>query len=595
MKSIISKIFVGAALLATTGLVSCVNDLEQLPKDPSTMTSGAFKDNPKQYIAGLAADCYAGMAFSSLKGPGETDIDCPDAGMSTYNRVMFMANEFPTDECAWIYFSDAGVEDMVKSTWSKDNAVVQLIYSRLYTHIAICNDFIRNMRRNLGNWGISPDAALQGEIDQFVREARFLRAFSYYNVIDCFGRAAVAWDDVDYGAIPPQAESRQALFEKVVADLEDVLATWPADHTPVYGRAGRDAVEALLCRFYLNAEVFTEGAVSDGWQKCWQHAQNIIGRHTDGMDNSGLVEDYLSLFAGNNDRYMPGRSGYPNEILFGIPYNSMDGQSYGGTGFIINASTTNTLDDKTNSLPDPTDATKYAANLAWTGLSSSWGCMHARQQFSEKFNFVNGLADDYRASLWLTENAHWNITNDNAGKLNDGYAAIKFSNIPADASGRMTIGSTKWDGDLEIRHLIAPDGYQLVADYPDTDLPVIRLAEVYLMAAECTLHGAGSRSEGLKYVNLLRKRARVAAWSDPDLSEENILDERARELYWENVRRTDLVRMGKFTGSEYVWNWKNASNPGSAMRGKHMDVYPIPQAVVASYPADKPYIQNPGY
>lgn len=119
-----------------------------------------------------------------------------------------------------------------------------------------------------------------------------------------------------YGDVPPQAESRTALYDKVVGDLEEVLAAWPENQTVVYGRIGKDAVEALLCRFYLNAETWTGNAAYD---KCWTHAQNIINRHKGGgFKNSGLANDYLSLFCGNNDMFMPGGSlSGQNEILWG--------------------------------------------------------------------------------------------------------------------------------------------------------------------------------------------------------------------------------------------------------------------------------------
>ncbi|MDE7116366.1 MAG: RagB/SusD family nutrient uptake outer membrane protein [Muribaculaceae bacterium] len=589
MKSYINKFIASSLVMAAAGtFTACVGDLDQEPKDPSVVTSGQFVDNPQEYIAGLMANCYAGMTVSGQGGAGSSDITSPDAGMSCYSRAIFMLNEFPTDETAWIYFSDAGVEELVKATWGSDNPVLNLAYSRFYTHIAVCNDFLRNMK-NLGDWGIdpsqltSPDGKpMTEEIAQFCLEARVLRAYSYFQVIDFFGRAAVAWDvddagnTIPYGTIPPQAESRQALYNKVVADLEDVLANWPAGHTPRYGRIGKDAVRGLLARFYLNEKVFTDGASDAGWKKCWDMCQQIITDH-DINANHGLASDYLALFGATNDIFMPGKaSAGNNEILMGLPYDNMDTQSYGGTDFLI-MGVIGDFGDK--------ELTKGFCNKTWYGFQSAWACMHAREQFSQLFD----LTTDGRAYLWLTEDAGYTITNQTISKFTDGYLPIKFTNVKA------TNGTYYRFKDPQTRlNRISPDASMTVEanyNFCDTDLPLIRLADVYLMAAEASLHGVGSTTTGQQYLNWVRQRAGLAPIQN--MTADNVLDERARELYWENLRRTDLIRFGKFTGNAYNWNWKNGTSVGTAI-ADYMSVYPIPSAIVASYAAGT-YQQNPGY
>jgi len=588
MKSMINKFIAGSLMFAAVGaFTSCVGDLDQEPKDPTTVTSGQFVDNPQEYIAGLMANCYAGMTISGQGGAGESDITSPDAGMSCYSRAIYMLNEFPTDEVAWIYFSDAGVEDLVKATWGSDNPVLNLAYSRLYTHIAVCNDFLRNMK-NLGDWGIDPSQMkssngrpMTEEIAQFCREARALRAYSYFNVIDFFGRAAVAWDvddngdTIPYGEVPPQAESRAALYNKVVGDLENVLAEWPENEPVVYGRISKNSVRALLARFYLNEEVFTDGA-STGWTKCWDMCQEIISRLNTGT-NHGLASDYLALFGASNDRFMPGGSD-TNEILWGLPYDNMNTQSYGGSDFLVFSVI---IDHGTKELSEG------FCDKTWYGVQSAWGCMHARTQFSNKFDRNN----DYRTYLWLTENAGYSINNTTISKFTDGYLPIKFTNIPTQADG--TYYKTI-DDKTGLNRVMPGPGVPVNANFnfTDTDLPLIRLAEIYLTAAECTLHGAGNTALGMQYLRWVRERAGMQTNIDA-LTADYILDERARELYWENVRRTDLVRHGKFTGSAYLWNWKNGVSEGGAI-DSHMNVYPIPSAIVSSYGAGK-YVQNKGY
>ena len=152
----------------------------------------------------------------------------------------------------------------------------------------------------------------------------------------------------------------------------------------------------------------------------------------------------------------------------------------------------------------------------------------------------------------------------------DGYAVNKFKNITSDG----TPGSNN--------------------THPDTDFPVFRLADFYLMASEAILRNGGSTQTAADYFNEVRTRAFGSASANvtPDeLNLDLILDERARELYWECHRRTDLVRFGQFTDGDYVWQWK-----GNVMEGTQVEsfrnIFPIPAADIGANPNLQ---QNPGY
>lgn len=586
MKSIISKIFLGAAaLMATAGAVSCTGDLDQLPKDPNVLTPDQFASNPREYLGGIMAKCYSGIAISGQYGPnGDADIKGMDGGTSQWSRVAFYLEDLPTDVAYWIY-QDQGVPDLVQTSWSDNNTLIYGAYSRYYTHIAICNDFIR-LTRNLGNYGITvggsgETAISQAEIDQFVLEARALRDLSYFYIINWFGRGVVAWDDMAYGQTPQQAESRTALFNKVVADLEEVLAAFP-DTKPIYGRIGKDAVEALLCKYYLNAEVFTGAAMYD---KCWEHAQNIIARHRGGgFENSGLANDYLALFCGNNDMFMPGGSlAAQNEILWGIPYDSQNTQPYGGTMFLIAAP----IKDAANA----DEIGKGWCNKTFYGINSAWGCLRVRPEFSNLFGFVNGNSIDKRSTLWLTEalDAGYPMQFESYNEWKGcGYSAIKWTNVRAQADGTLPVWRDPSNGWTRVG--VQP--VDALNNWPDTDQPIIRLADVYLMAAECALRGAGDMGSALDYVNLIRRRAGLTNYNAAELTLDNLLDERGRELYQEATRRTDLIRFNKFAGSAYNWTMKGGIAGGTSIP-EYRNLYPLPTQVIAGYGSSM--VQNPGY
>ncbi len=578
MKSL-SKIFSVLGVSLALGLSSCVGDLDLLPNDPNSLTADKFAENPEEYLMQVMAKCYSGMAVSGQTGPdGSSDISGLDGGTSQYTRALYMLQEFTTDESKWIW-PDAGVVDLNTNTWGNGNVNIFGTYSRLYVHIAICNDFLR-LCDNLGTYGISPDAELQATIDQYKLEARALRAMSYYWALDLFGNASFI-DETSPAGTSPVQYTRQQLYDWLVTELEDLVNTFPTT-TPIYGRVGIDGVEALLARVYLNAEVYTGTAAYD---KCSQHCANIIARHQgEGFRGSGLAPVYMYLFCGDNDEYMPGGGGV-NEILWGIPYDSENIQPYGGTMFLCAAGISNLTWADNNAIMTATDY----------GMSAQWGCMHATSQFADKFE----SNDDVRWSMWCKEAQGFNKANTGFSTFTDGYGVVKFTNLlkgnVTDPSGwsrdNNGVNSNNWSS--ANGGVYATDGSAARADnFPDTDLPLIRLADVYLMYTESYIMGnAGDATSALNYVNLVRARANETNWTASDLTADNILDERCRELYWELTRRSDLVRHGKFSGGTYNWSWKN-NEPNGASIGTHMDLFPIPANVISAQPE---FVQNPNY
>ncbi len=131
-------------------------------------------------------------------------------------------------------------------------------------------------------------------------------------------------------------------------------------------------------------------------------------------------------------------------------------------------------------------------------------------------------------------------------------------------------------------------------DFPDTDFPMFRLGDVYLMAAEAILRSSGDKAKAAEYFNAVRERAYTGSAGNVDAANLNldlILEERARELYWECHRRTDLVRFGQFTDGTYKWAWKGGVKEGASVPN-YRNIYPIPAQDLGANPELK---QNTGY
>jgi hypothetical protein len=135
--------------------------------------------------------------------------------------------------------------------------------------------------------------------------------------------------------------------------------------------------------------------------------------------------------------------------------------------------------------------------------------------------------------------------------------------------------------------LISPKANNFTSDAFAT---VMRLGEVYLIAAEAEFYLRGGGT-AVNYINALRRRVTGAQVSAGDLSEQFILDERARELCGEYTRWYDLKRTGKLNKT-YLMQ-KNPDVGQYFVDGTHA-LRPIPQGQMdaISNPAG---FQNPGY
>lgn len=527
-------LFILTAGLFVTGVTSCKKVLDLAPTNDITADK-AFS-TAAGYKAGFAK-LYGAFALTGNSGPaGNPDISPTtiDEGNSDFLRMFWNVQELSTDEAienySWNGNTDAGLHDFHNMNWSSGNPLLEGLYVRSSYQILLCNDFIRQCSDAvLASRGITAKEA--DSIKAYIPEARFLRAFQYWVLMDEFGNPSFATESDIVGAGLPKQIARKDLFAYIESELKDLETKLPAPRTNEYGRADRAAAWALLARMYLNAGVYTG---TTRYADALTYAKKVIDA------GYSLETNYGWLFL--NDNYK-----CTNEFIFTINYDGTYSQNYGGTNYII-----------------------WAGSNGDVGLNTvgvnGWGGNRTTKNLPDLFPDPDGVGD--KRAKFFTSGHNKDIAD--RSKWTEGWVVTKFRNINR-------------DGSL---------GYQLKDLGVGVDMPLFRLGEMYLIYAEAYLNGGGGDiNTALGYINALRTRAGATTINGAQLTKNFILDERGRELYWEGFRRTDLIRFNKFVESTYLWPWKGGVAGGSGVES-FRKVYPIPAPELS---ANTNLVQNTGY
>src|SRR5215469_6790384 len=215
-----NKIFTITALALCLLMVACTKDLNRLPNNAITATQ--VYSTSLGYTQALSKVYSAFANTGNIGGTGNPDIPAqiiPDEGNSDFLRLYFNLQELTTDEAAWSWENDAGIQGLHEMSWSSINPIVDGLYYRSWFQITLCNDFIKN----------SSDAALSGKgfssatvdsIKHYRAEARFLRAYQYWVLMDLFANPPFATENDPIGSFIPKQISRSDLFKFVESELK---------------------------------------------------------------------------------------------------------------------------------------------------------------------------------------------------------------------------------------------------------------------------------------------------------------------------------------------------------------------------------------
>lgn len=533
-KYILSSFVVLVGLIAA----SCVGDLDTKPLDKKELVSDVVFGNEITAYQQSLAKIYAGMAIGGNAGfDAEQDVAGIDGGsQASFLRVLWNMQELASDiaHCCW---NDPGIPGFNHISWSASSPWVKGSYYRLFYQINLANAFLRETQedklnsRNCGNDVIS-------EIQQYRSEARFMRALMYMYALDLYRNVPFVTEESTIGSKRPEQIMAPELFKYIETEMlecEQGLLPAKAGFDANYGHVNKGCVWAALSRLYLNAETYVgENRYSD----CVKYSKKVIEAGYE------LETVYGDMFKADNHN--------SKEMIMPIRYEGDNTLTWGGMTALLCWGSAE-YQEETN------------AKGAWQGCRAKSSLLNI---FKDEESYES---DDRMAMLRVDGTTNVEIVSEKDFK-NNGIPVTKFYNVNKD--GTLPETNEAW-----------------------VDFPLFRLGEIYLNLAEAVIRGGegATKVEAVKYINDLRKRAyndkTAAPISSDALTLNFILDERARELFYEAQRRTDLIRFGKYTGSEYLWPWKGGVAEGKAVDAKYV-VYPIPSDDVGS---NENLTQNAGY
>ena len=542
MKNRAIKYLTGAAIVMFVA-ASCSKKLDLFPTND--LTPEKTYSTASGYKAVLAK-IYGTLSITGNSGPaGNPDISggLDEGSQVAFIRMFFNCEELPTDE-AVVAWNDQTIHDFHDMKWTTADPFLKGIYARPIYNITLINEYIRESTdAKLAERGIA--GAEAADIKKSVAEVRFLRAFNYWVMMDLFGKSTFITETDLIGTALPKEINRADLFLYIEKELKAIDGDLAPVKTIEYGRVDQGAAWALLARMYLNAGVYTG---TTRYTDAITYAKKVIG------GGYSLYSGYRKVFMADNDKAK-------NEFMFAINCDGLRTQAYGNTTFFIHA-------------PCGDENTEYGVGGGWYGYRST-------------ANLVNLFADktggtDQRAMFTTAKYgtspaqlAIADISNFDQGPHVKKYVNIRSDGLPiSDIQGKT---------------------------FSDVDFPVFRLSEMYLIYAEAFLRsGAGAdATTALAYLNNIRFRAygdsygpgNVGKLNAVDLTLQTVLDERARELYWEGHRRTDLIRYGLLTGPTYLWPWKGGVSSGTGVDAKY-NLFAIPSSNIVANPN---LTQNTGY
>ena len=418
-------------------------------------------------------------------------------------------------------------------TWTPDHVRLKNVWEVLNQGVSRANTAIYYI-------GKFPQTATT---TQYINEAKFLKSYYMYLLCDLFGQVPFREaDDVDF-SVAPQVLTRKDAADKIITELNAIMPSLKTKADVGSSRATVGAAQALLAKVYMNYEVWT-GVKK--YTEAITACNSLIS-----SPNYAVATDYWTMFQKDVTEHP--------EFILRIPMDDMVDMGSGSVwvNFTLHYS------------------------QVFGNVTSTWNGPSTTSTFYNTFDKVNDARyQDNRIKAECGFNQGF-LVGQQYGL--DGTALKQRNGSPLIFVPEVNLQSSPENAGIRVVKF-APNSATTHQFSSPNDVPVMRISDIYLLRAEAKLR-TGDAAGALTDINYLRSKRSAAGKTLPALASvtlDDILKERGYELYWEGLRRQDLIRFGKFGEA---WQEKPATAATKA-------IYPIP---TSAKDVNKNLIQNPGY
>ena len=416
-------------------------------------------------------------------------------------------------------------------TFTPDEGYVSRWWNTIFFGVNTCNRLIFQFE-SLEDIDATPAIA----------ELRALRALYYYWLIDLYGNVPISTEFDVPADFKPETRSRKEVFDFIESELLDVMPFLVKETGLAYfGRMNYYAAQMVLAKLYLNAEVYTGTAQ---YQKGLNACDSVMA------GGYSLTGDFFANF--EEDATLS------TEYILGLHFDQIEAPA-----FEVHLFTNH-----------------YNMQSVFGFQDACWNGICAQEKFVNSFEEVDVRRNGLLIGLQYFP--------DGTPVEDPSYEKFDPTDPTADFDGDPHLDHTPEINMLEPGCLRQAGAR--VAKYPfiegsdrytSNDIPIFRYADLLLMKAELLLRSGGDMGEALNLVNEVRARANATPFTE--LTYENRLAERGRELFAEGHRRSDMIRFGAYLGTR--WEKPDVSPD-------YVTLWPIPQSQID---ANSNLVQNPGY